>query len=284
LRRSRHYLKAVADALGAVRDQDVAIMALEKLKEEAPPEVVAGIERLMAARNLQREQARGALVEAVSENVLARLQGEFAYALEQAVKTAPRREGVGGDESAGAHVSFRQSGRDIIAAGFEELQKLSASLYQPFKTEPLHRMRIAAKRLRYAIELFAQCWGESLKPFATEIAEMQSDLGELHDMDEWIVTLGKRLRAGRSSRRRATNDEPNAEALEDQRAAAWLLGYFIKARTKHYRAALARWHEWKDKNFAVNLMASLDAEPEAIELEPLTLTAADAVASDLQSA
>src|ERR687884_1430287 len=38
LRRVRAYLKAVAGALGAVRDQDVAILALEELKAEAPEE------------------------------------------------------------------------------------------------------------------------------------------------------------------------------------------------------------------------------------------------------
>src|ERR1044071_3631071 len=35
MRRAADYLKAVADALGAVRDHDVAIIALEELKQDA---------------------------------------------------------------------------------------------------------------------------------------------------------------------------------------------------------------------------------------------------------
>ena len=37
-----------ADALGAVRDHDVAILALEELKQDAPEDVAAGIEHLIA--------------------------------------------------------------------------------------------------------------------------------------------------------------------------------------------------------------------------------------------
>ncbi|NJM52825.1 MAG: CHAD domain-containing protein [Blastocatellia bacterium] len=34
----------------------------------------------------------------------------------------------------------------------------------------MHQLRIAAKRLRYAIELFAICWGEQISPFAKKSA------------------------------------------------------------------------------------------------------------------
>ena len=64
-----------------------------------------------------------------------------------------------------------------------DLLNLGESLYHPFQFKELHKMRIATKRLRYAVELFTACWGESMTPFAEEIAEMQSYLGEAHDCD-----------------------------------------------------------------------------------------------------
>jgi CHAD domain-containing protein len=284
LRRAQADLKRVADALGAVRDEDVAIMALEELKQESPPEVATGILQIMARRSQQREQARSALVEAISEDALARLQSEFAAALEQATKWPRKRKHADGDGNALAEdVSFRRAARDIVAGSFEELQRLSKSLYEPFKTKRLHRMRIVAKRLRYAIELFEPCWGEQLAPFAEEIAEMQSDLGKLHDCDEWIVTLGARLRSSdaRVKRARAAAADNN----EEQRAAAiCLLDHFVKARTKHYRAALARWHEWEEKSFAANLKASLDTRQPPVDPAPVTMTDSDAVLSEQQSA
>lgn len=279
LRRSRDDLKKIADALGAVRDDDVAIIALEELKKEAPEEVAAGLERLASERASQREEARAALARAISEGALARVRGKFMFALEHGAKS-PRRKRNG---DADAEASFRQAGKEIITAGFAELRKTSASLYRPFKTEPLHRMRIAAKRLRYAVELFAPCWGGRLTQFADEIAEMQSHLGELHDCDVWIAALGARLRRGRSSK--ASASEPDMEGSRELRcAAAWLLSQFVKTRTKHYRAALQRWNDWEANDFAANLAASLAAEPEPVELAPLTLSPAEAVASDLQNA
>ena len=286
LRRAGKSLKRVARALGAVRDQDVAIMALEELQREAPEEVAAGIERLVAERDAQREQVRAVLAEEISEGKIARLQGEFIYELEHATKLQRqrRKKSADGDGQATAGVSFRQAGRNIIAASFEELRKLSPSLYQPSRTGPLHDMRIAAKRLRYIVELYAQCWGAQLSSFAEEIAEMQSHLGELHDCDEWIALISARLCA-LPSEDSATDAETDMESIRaERRSSVWLLGHFVKTRTKHYRAALALWDEWEQKSFAANLMASLDEGPESIELAPLTLSQSEVVASDLQSA
>ncbi|MGB7925465.1 MAG: CHAD domain-containing protein, partial [Pyrinomonadaceae bacterium] len=179
LRRAQDYLKTVADALGTVRDHDVAIMALEELVKEAPEDVVAGVERLAAERAAEREGERAALAKAISEGVIARAQGEFAYALEHAAKATRGKRNAKRDQEPETEPSFRQAGRDIIAAGFDELQRLSTSLHQPHGEKRLHRMRIAAKRLRYAVELFAHCFGEPLVPFAEEIADMQGHLGEV---------------------------------------------------------------------------------------------------------
>ena len=44
-------------------------------------------------------------------------------------------------------------------------------------------MRIAGKRLRYAIELFAEGWDPKILNFAKRAARLQSTLGLLHDCD-----------------------------------------------------------------------------------------------------
>lgn len=281
--RANDYLKGIADALGAVRDHDVAILALEELKQEAPEEIVAGIEHIIVERAAALDEARASLTEAISEGAIERLRGEFIYSLERAAKTtAPVENDAAAEPIAG--VSFHQAGREIIAARLEELQILGASLYQPFETGQLHRMRIAAKRLRYAIELFTAGWGEQLVPFAKEMTKMQSHLGELHDGDEWIMNLGARLSAGPIARS-ATEAAPEREIeAEQRRALFWLLSSFSKARTKHYCAALERFAEWEEKSFAANLMTSLDREPEAIETPNAALPEAEPEAIDLQNA
>jgi CHAD domain-containing protein len=151
-----------------------------------------------------------------------------------------------------AELTFRQIGRDIIHAELRELMDLSVSLYRPRKSNPLHEMRLAAKRLRYAIELFAPCWEEPLSPFAKEIARLQSSLGELHDCDEWIREVGASLL------RHETKLAVAEERLAQRAAAFWLLDYFVQKRADHFRAALARWHEWERTAFHTRLTDILD--------------------------
>ena len=81
---------------------------------------------------------------------------------------------------------------------------------------------------------------------------MQTSLGELHDCDVWIEDLGQRLK--RTARRR--KDDP--DNARERAAAIWLLRYFAKERTEHYRAALARREDWESRGFLDNLK-SLDS-------------------------
>ena len=270
-------LKAVAGALGAVRDEDVAIMALKQLAAEAEGDIAAGIEQLAEERRWRREYARAALTEAISEEALDRLQQKFTARLARATRVS-NMKAANGRSRPNAEISFHQSGAEIILTRFAELRNLSKSLYHPLEPEPLHRMRIAAKRLRYAIELFAQCWGEQLTPFAQEISELQTSLGELHDCDVWIADFGVRL----SKRRRQAATDGAGDHAYERVAAIWLLRRFVKERTKHFRDALARWHEWETNDFAERLSETLKINSRVTELDPVAMSAADAVASDLK--
>ncbi len=244
-RSAREALKSLATSLGLVRDEDVALMALEKLAAGAPSEVAAGVGQFVAERQRRRDRARARLERALTEEALRELREDFDDALADGVKSARKPEVSGGDV-----VSFRRAGRKIIGAGVAELSELSDSLYSPLKSEPLHRLRIAAKRLRYGVELFAACWGEgALAPFAKEIAKLQSSLGELHDCDVWIEELGGRL--SRTERE---------DAAEMRNAAFWLLDYFVRERTRHFQDALARWREWEAGDFLSRLSDSLTAD------------------------
>src|SRR5829696_9646391 len=51
-------LKDIADALGEVRDQDVAIMALEKIVNHAPAELSPALQQFIGAKREIRDRAR----------------------------------------------------------------------------------------------------------------------------------------------------------------------------------------------------------------------------------
>ncbi len=233
LKKSRKNLKEIADALGAVRDDDVAILALERLQaaaeiDQPSEQIKEGIEKLLEERRRLRQGAQMNLTKTLDGDRLSKLQTDFTGALDKAVGKNKRTRAV----------SFNEAGRDAVAESLRELCDLGASVYEPFNIEKLHEMRIAAKRLRYAVELFTACWGASVSPFAAQIAEMQSLLGEVHDCDVWLENLGERMRG--------KHRQNGAAATESERqAAVWLMSEFIKNRTKNYRAALKLWSEWE---------------------------------------
>ncbi len=243
LRKVRKRLKEIADALGAVRDQDVAILALEQLQAAAEIDQISepikeGIEKLLEERRAVRETAQMNLIQTLDADGLGKLHEVFTAALDKSVKKNKQKR----------FVSFNEAGRKVVAESLRELCDLGASVYEPFNVEKLHEMRIAAKRLRYAVELFTACWGERVAPFAARIADMQSFLGEVHDCDVWLDNLGARLR-----------QRQNGAADGSQyNAAVWLLSEFVKTRTKNYRAALKLWSEWETTDFTERMQVVID--------------------------
>lgn len=236
MKKVKRDLKRLADALGAARDQDVAIVALERLQSEAKDEQIKnGIGKLIDERGAAREHAQLDLMETLAVTVVEELQIRFSAAIDDATKRK---------KSARA-VSFNEAGREAVSESLQEFCDLSRSLYEPFNIEDLHELRIAAKRLRYAIELFTACWGKTIAPFAGEIAKMQGFLGEVHDADIWIDNLSERLRATKENGERKTN--------------VWLLSEFVKERTKNYRAALKLWGDWQEKDFVERMRAVISA-------------------------
>lgn len=247
-------LKRIADTLGEVRDLDVALMALAQIKNEAPPALGDGLAEFIQAREALREQARAQL-KAVLEKDLPQLDTQFVADLERAA--VPR--GLTKRNAPPPEVTFQAMARNVILDRLREFEKASAGLFKPLDVDALHDMRIAVKRLRYAIELFHKCWPHSISRFAERAAHIQTSLGDLHDCDVWIQNLGKHI-----SRARKQKQEQQVAAL------VWLFGHLIKLRTKHLRRTLDRWREWETQDASGRLRAIV-AVPEEPKVESVAM-------------
>ena len=266
--KSLQEIKEIADALGQVRDQDVAIIALEKLATKAPPMVSDGIRELAKIRGARRAEAQEELIPILEEACLTHLKSDFLPAVTAAIKPAPGRKKSRQSTPSAGSITYREVARATILERLKELEKRSDSLYHPLKIKPLHKMRIAAKRLRYALELFQPCWGHQLTVVARKLAALQSSLGELHDCDVWIGNFGDDLSGRPNSPSLTTDTESGAVSL-------WLLDHFVKVRTKHLRAALARWREWEANDLSEQLRKIVQSNSS----EPATTTSAATIAS-----
>lgn len=56
-----------------------------------------------------------------------------------------------------------------------------------------HAMRIAAKKLRYTLEVYRPLYSNRFKPFMKKMKKLQEILGELHDCDIWTQILSGNL-------------------------------------------------------------------------------------------
>jgi CHAD domain-containing protein len=243
-------LRAIAKSLGAVRDEDVAIAALEKLASEAHGKTAEGIELLTEERRRDREEARTALKKAISSSAIKSFHDEFERKLESVAIT--RRKST--SQSGSAVTTFGSISAPVINARLRELQKAGPDIYSPFQVKELHELRILAKRLRYSIELFSTCGPDEMISMAKEIAQLQTSLGELHDCDVWIEDLGTRLKKIKK------RHESDREMMLRRTGYTWLLKHFAKVRNNHYQDALNRWQEWETEGF-LDDVASLIKSP-----------------------
>lgn len=235
-------IRSIADALGEVRDQDVAIMALEKLSSESPEEVGATLQELIDARKKVRRKARHELKQIMVRPELKDLRSDF----EEVVTTATSEPLRSSSKRAESNPSYVGVARAIIRDRLSEFEKHSDSLYLPLEAEPLHQMRIAAKRLRYAIELFDNCLNSAVVPFAKHASRLQSALGKIHDCDVWIKSFGKQIVASKKLNHR-----------EQSETFVWLFGHFIELRNTHFREAFSCWNEWDREGFSDQLKEAL---------------------------
>ena len=243
----RQKLITIAKKLGAVRDVDVALVALEELKSEASGLAAEGIEMLAEEHRQRRKGARAALKVAIKPSTVSEFRKEFLSRLsgmKVAVPRSEKRPDLAGD--------FRGVGIAVINDRLKELCDSSRYIYFPFENKELHEVRILAKRLRYAIELFAVCWGEEMRDIATEVSLLQTSLGELHDCDIWIDNLGTRLK---KTARKSKQDEDSIHLRE---GAGWLLKHFARERMEHYGDALTRWQQWEAEGLLKRLKSILD--------------------------
>lgn len=71
----------------------------------------------------------------------------------------------------------------IVAVRLDELRSFADDALTAGAGETQHDLRIAAKRLRYVLELFGPCLGEEAEAARRAAKRLQSTLGDLHDCD-----------------------------------------------------------------------------------------------------
>jgi CHAD domain len=103
----------------------------------------------------------------------------------------------------------------LVAVRLDELRSLAPEALDGSRVKPQHDMRIAAKRLRYVLELTGFCFGPAAERARRRAKDLQDILGEMHDCDVMLPRVERHLAFLRSSAAREVRQRAgNAKDLD----------------------------------------------------------------------
>jgi len=162
----------------------------------------------------------------------------------------------------------------IVRVRLDELRSFVPRALDPGEVEALHDMRIAAKRLRYVLEIAEPALGPAAPGGAKTARRLQDLLGEIHDCDVMLPRVRahvKRLRAEDAERVRsaagpsakdvspgAAREAPNRTRYRGLEA----LGVYLAARRSVLFERFTReWEQLEAGAFADGLVEGISPRP-----------------------
>ena len=233
-------VRSMADALGEICYQDMAILALEEVALRTPGEIAATIQQFIDTRKEIRRKSRRALERALiglRENVRG---ADFAKTITLATRQSGdtrRRKPAG---------SLRSVADTIIESYLAQFEKSSRLFKEPSPFIELCEIDRATQRLQYAIDLFSDCWTTDLRIFTRSLANLQSALSKVSHCDAWIKELRKQILQSRKTHPRA----PKGTLV-------FWLAQFSERRNSHWHESFALWNAWEADQLSSKLRKTI---------------------------
>ncbi|MDO9325152.1 MAG: CHAD domain-containing protein [Methanoregula sp.] len=284
-------IRDITRALGEARDTDVQIAYLTKYQKRTEkawcaknPDQSGNAPTIPAARylvsNLQKRRGL--------------LQAEVISALESLEKSRV----IDGMREAfskplpplrrGQKRSFAYGVSPVAALRIEE-RLCDLLAFEPWVSHPEavaehHATRIAAKKLRYTLEVYAPVYRLNLQKPIARVKAVQEILGDLHDCDVWIDTITSLLLRERSLLRTGNVEKrPDTTTLsslkvflaERERERQQLYRHFVR-----YWASLKREHIWDDLRATLDSGRKMHFRPQIQVPEPEIRTAVGIISGE----
>ncbi len=187
-------LKRTLGSLGDVRDLDVFREKAEGYLKTLPPEREHDLDPLFVLLAEEREEARKRMLDYLESERYGHFKRDFSDALvspENLILPITDKK----------HDALPHRVRDVLPAilyaRLADISAYSEWVEGPYlPVERLHRLRIAAKGMRYTLEFFERVLGEDTKTLIKDFKNLQDHLGDLHDSVIAVGMLRSYLRTG----------------------------------------------------------------------------------------
>lgn len=256
-------VKTITKSLGAARDLDVQIEVVNAFLKQTEPKFAAGARRLRN-RLLQKRQnvqvkVQQIMSQAMEDGQLLDMRHRFSPLLEP---PAEEIEQTAEPVPVSVPEYFTQASPELyyraVNSIFKRLDNFLAyeiAIYDPANITELHAMRIQAKWLRYAIEVFSVLYPDELKKPLNAARDTQEYLGQIHDCDVWAGYLPWFIKREYLLTKKYYGTDapfnflkPGLEAFANNRT---------QTREKLYQDFLAQWAAWQKDGIWDKLRLSL---------------------------
>ncbi len=233
----RKRLQSIRRAAGEARDWDVYLEEVAQRAAAAPVRHQPGLDFLLGYGYCQRALAQAQLADSLRTQ-----HADFKTLVREA--SAQVRAPGGGSKR------FGEWALPLLSQLLADLEAATRRKFDDY--DNLHRVRIAGKRLRYAMEIFAPCFESAFREeFYAEVERMQEILGlanDSHVARQRLETIRKHVQATRPKLWRRL--KPGIEAL---------IRFHAQRLSRQRRLFAAWWKKWR--RLEPKLAALLDSKP-----------------------
>ena len=145
----------------------------------------------------------------------------------------------------------------IVRVRLDELTSFMPKATDPNEVVALHDMRIAAKRLRYILEVTGSCFGPYANGAVKMVKELQDLLGEIHDCDVQLPEIAAFLEELVAEDVAAAGESPkDVGRVPNRRTYAGLVALQVHVRARRnalFEQFLELWRDYERKGFAARL-------------------------------
>ena len=181
-------IRRLTAALGGVRELDVTLHLIDELAER-PNVPAAALAEVRAQVIEERERRRQVMLKRLEHIDIAKLDRRLNAVKQALLHATPAQHGWRAALAARVAVRARRLVRAIDEAG------------QVYAAQSLHDVRIAAKKLRYALEIADESGAAPCADSVRTLKRVQDTLGRLHDLQ---VLQHHAAAVGATPRRRRT--------------------------------------------------------------------------------
>lgn len=232
-------IRKLTKAFGSARDLDVQIEFITSLyRQSIEKNLKPGIRRILLRLTQKRQGIQQDLEETLRDYQQKEILNKMLASLDPLVLVEPDQQ---------------QFSPDLYQLAFEILHKrleefLYHEIYIPYpeRIKELHLMRIAAKRLRYSLEVFAPIYANKMEHVLDVLRCVQTSLGDIRDCDVWLIYIPKfiekekkRVKSYYGNPRPFTRLIPGAQSVQQDRLAK---------RNILYQEFLKNWKVWHQED------------------------------------